>query len=316
MKYCIIFSKLNILNANSLTDLTWGFPSISAFLGFGKRIERELKFNNGYNFNFNGIGIVSHYTNQRTYKDQGKTRFIQSKNPFQYEYQKQDKGAPIIEEGKLDCVVSLLLEVEIKTNSSDELHEIEDKVNLLAQKFRIAGGDIDIHKWRNPEIIPYPLNTDDLSKFHKGIFKKLMPGFALCSRTEFLKSKIEEVDDPLKAFMEFGAIKYREKVEIDKKGKYKVIERTYVPRDYRGWLVPIHVGYYPISEKFKPGEIKGARDSTTPFIFVEPIFSIGEWISPHRIKSISDIIWRYSIKKNIEDKEFYLFENSNQNWED
>ncbi len=34
-----------------------------------------------------------------------------------------------------------------------------------------------------------------------------------------------------------------------------------------------------------------ARDADTPLAFVESVYSLGEWISPHRLHSVDDLFW-------------------------
>jgi CRISPR-associated protein Csy2 len=58
-----------------------------------------------------------------------------------------------------------------------------------------------------------------------------------------------------------------------------------------GWTVPIPVGYTALSELHAPGTVAGARDTKTPFRFVETIWSMGQWISPHRLKCLDDLFW-------------------------
>ena len=58
-----------------------------------------------------------------------------------------------------------------------------------------------------------------------------------------------------------------------------------------GWLVPIPVGYSALSELYKAGEVQNARDPNVPFRFVESMYSIGEWSSPHRLASLSELLW-------------------------
>ena len=43
----------------------------------------------------------------------------------------------------------------------------------------------------------------------------------------------------------------------------------------------------------KAGEVDNARDPTVPFCFVEAIYGIGEWLSPHRLESLEEVLWRY-----------------------
>lgn len=58
-----------------------------------------------------------------------------------------------------------------------------------------------------------------------------------------------------------------------------------------GWIVPIPVGYGALSDVFPAGSVVSARDADTDFRFVESLFSIGQWIGPHRLQSISQLLW-------------------------
>jgi CRISPR-associated protein Csy2 len=40
-----------------------------------------------------------------------------------------------------------------------------------------------------------------------------------------------------------------------------------------------------------PGSVANARDATTPFRFVESLYSMGEWIGAHRLRSAQDLLW-------------------------
>jgi CRISPR-associated protein Csy2 len=64
-----------------------------------------------------------------------------------------------------------------------------------------------------------------------------------------------------------------------------------VSRRKPGWLVPLPMGYAAISPLYAPGEVKNARDNDTPFRFVESVLSLGEWVGPHRIKALQDLLW-------------------------
>jgi CRISPR-associated protein Csy2 len=58
-----------------------------------------------------------------------------------------------------------------------------------------------------------------------------------------------------------------------------------------GWLAPIPVGYGAISTLYQPGDVKNARDKTVPFRFVESLYGLGQWLSPHRIDDLSQLLW-------------------------
>ena len=61
-----------------------------------------------------------------------------------------------------------------------------------------------------------------------------------------------------------------------------------------GWLVPLPIGYAGISALHAPGEVAGARDATTPFRFVESLYSLGQWIGPHRLGQLDQLLWHRS----------------------
>ena len=59
-----------------------------------------------------------------------------------------------------------------------------------------------------------------------------------------------------------------------------------------GWTVPIPVGYASLTGKpYGAGEVAHARDNTTPLAFVESVYSLGEWISPHRLHNVQALLW-------------------------
>lgn len=58
-----------------------------------------------------------------------------------------------------------------------------------------------------------------------------------------------------------------------------------------GWLVPIPVGYAALGELHPPGSVRDARDANTPFRFVEGLYSLGQWISPHRLERPEQLLW-------------------------
>jgi len=57
--------------------------------------------------------------------------------------------------------------------------------------------------------------------------------------------------------------------------------------------VPIPVGYAALTPVAHPaGAARNARDATVPLRFVESVYSLGEWISPHRLHSLIELLWQ------------------------
>lgn len=59
-----------------------------------------------------------------------------------------------------------------------------------------------------------------------------------------------------------------------------------------GWVVPIPVGYAALTAPHPAGSVRNARDATVPLRFVESVYSLGEWISPHRLQSLHQLLWQ------------------------
>lgn len=58
-----------------------------------------------------------------------------------------------------------------------------------------------------------------------------------------------------------------------------------------GWVVPIPVGYAALTPTHAPGAVRNARDATVPLRFVESVYALGEWISPHRLTHLGQVLW-------------------------
>jgi len=56
--------------------------------------------------------------------------------------------------------------------------------------------------------------------------------------------------------------------------------------------VPITIGYKSISGPHPAGSVANSRDPQHPFCFVESMYGVGQWLSPHRIADVRDVIWR------------------------
>ena len=56
--------------------------------------------------------------------------------------------------------------------------------------------------------------------------------------------------------------------------------------------MPIPVGYTALTAPHPAGSVRNARDATVPLRFVESVYSLGEWISPHRLQSLHQLLWQ------------------------
>jgi CRISPR-associated protein Csy2 len=56
-------------------------------------------------------------------------------------------------------------------------------------------------------------------------------------------------------------------------------------------VVPIPIGYGALGDIHPAGTVANARDDKTPFRFVESLYSIGQWVAPHRLTRPEQLLW-------------------------
>lgn len=301
MKSLLLLKHLKVENANAISGLTYGFPAISHFLGFTHLLSRRLQQH--CRLSLAGCAVISHQVQLQSHRlgNRGEQVFSLTRNPLT----KEGSTAPFNEEGKVHLDISLLIECEFTAddlpgNDSplDAQHTLEQWVMTQIATMRLAGGIItQIGKvcWSEQ------LDSLSLRKLAMG----LLPGYALICRNEVLSAHHEarcQQDDTqpelLDSLLDFVTLTSQ-----------SVTEGTSVVWQYQskpdsGFWVPLAVGYQAISPLYPPGTVTAARDSTTPFCFAEAIYTLGQWISPHRINNLAEIFWHYHQQDDL-----YLCEN-------
>ncbi len=294
----IILPRVRVQNANAISSpLTWGFPSITAILGFSHALERKLR--DIYDINFVGVGVVCHKFDPQIFGD-----YVKNFSLMRKPSKKDGNNAALVEEGRVHLTISLIIKAEGSSCalSADEEESFANEIFCLAQTLRIAGGSIlpSLHKSKKfkPVCSSWPSYTDDQLKKSRKILNSLLPGAALLNRENLLNeytANLKETDNSattLDALLNLSTIKYCSKKEDDGSVNWSMEKKS-------GWLVPITVGYQAISELYSPGTVEHARDSVTPFQFVENIYSIGEWKWVHKIDNIEEILWRYKVENDL-----------------
>lgn len=296
MSQYVLIKKLNVQNANAIAGLTYGFPAITNFLGFAHALSRKLP--STLNVHLGGVVVVSHknQVHARQPKGWGDFVFALTRNPLTH----QGKTAPINEEGRMNMQVSLLVEVKGLV-AGDTLTEFELKaqLNQLIPTLRLAGGQI--LGFESCEL----LNTEEKQAY---AVRRLMPGFVLIDRHEYLAEHYEQLkaeqDDAclFDAWCDFAQLTYRaSQTESEQVEENRDIEATaikaqwsYVAKPKPGYLVPIATGYCAISPLYTSGEVANVRDNTVPVTFAETAYSVGEWLSVHRLQNIETALWHYA----------------------
>jgi CRISPR-associated protein Csy2 len=311
MSQYLVLSHIDVQNANSIAGLTWGFPAITQFLGFTHALSRKISnsYDGQYPTELTGCAVVAHAIHNKVYqaKQYADFEFLQSKNPPVLAKHK-NVSPPIIEEGKMNLTVSLVIEIgSTLTLTTDEIKQFEQQVLTLSSRMRLAGGTILNIKQAKLLTASTPKQQTDMLRKIKRL---TLPGFALFDRNTHLQEHYQsllenhekgdnEQGKPqlLDAWLDFSALKYKAKPLLAK-GESTPDENTpanweYVAKPFSGYLVPLMTGYKAISELYDEGAVLNTRDEITPARFVEAIHSIGEWKGVHSIKNVNDIIWRY-----------------------
>ena len=290
----ILLPRLQIQNANAVSGpLTWGFPSPTAFTGFVHALQRRLtdEFQQG----FGGVGIVCHKFEPQVSRPAGKhTKVFQlTRNPLG----KDGKTAAITEEGRVHMEVSLLFTL-YDSVGSDQQEYLAFKIMEVVHTMRLAGGSIlpqrqgKRYEAQLTSLSPSQMEQD---KTFRKLRRQLLPGFALVQREDRLEAHLIEMRESNSHATALDALLdlTRLNIEPGQANPDKPDETQWTIHKNPGWLVPIPVGYAAISPIYKPGEVLNTRDAETPFRFVENLYSLGEWISPHRLTTLGQLLWHY-----------------------
>lgn len=303
MNHYLVLSHTEVQNANTVAGFTWGFPAITQFLGFIHALGLKCNevFKEDYTFSTVGCAVVANNVTQKTFWNKGNYEFLQTKRTPTFAKDKSS-SPPIIEEGKLNMIVSLIVELEGELPvTSEAIKVFEENIKTLCCSMRIAGGTVlDI---KQVKLFSHSTSEEQDKKLRRKIKSLVMSGFVLKDRSQYLANHCEHLlaDDPnskkLDAWLDFSALKQQAQL-IEGATNYEA-EWSYAPKPEKGYLVPIMVGYKAISELYQAGEVANVRDPNVPTRFVEAIHSVGEWIGAHRIDDIDDFIWRYEYQDDI-----------------
>ncbi|MGD7069555.1 type I-F CRISPR-associated protein Csy2 [Acetobacter sp. AAB5] len=293
----LVLPRLWVQNANAISSpMTHGFPSITAFMGFMWALGRRLHQNGIQDVFFEAVGVVCHDFQELTGGNGFRKAFRLTRNPLT----KSGATAPIIEEGRIHLDISIVFGVTCerwRTDNSETYAKDLGIIREIVSGMRCAGGSIMAHHGIGT-IIPAPwifdAPVDDEDRSYQRLRYRLMPGFALIERQDVLTSRLKYLRaiSPQANLMDAWLSMCRHEwkwVPADHEGDIENGEwKSEASRD---WLVPITVGYAGLLPACPAGTVEGARQSDVPFQFAEALYSIGEWISPHRLSSPTSLLW-------------------------
>jgi CRISPR-associated protein Csy2 len=292
----LLLPRLKVQNANAISGpMSWGFPAPSAFTGFVHALSRRLPRALDMDIALDAVGIVCHEFEPQMAGGYVKS-FRLTRNP------NDENGDPpaFVEEGRTHFEVSLLIGVRGDVLRGDsELLSVAKRILSHAQGQRLAGGSI----LPTPDDFPHepalkllPEAREEMDAFYRKLRRRLLPGFALVGRDDKLQQRLHELrqtasdSTPLDALLDLCALHWD--CDTTQNEKHEPATAWKI-RPRRGWLVPVPVGYAGISPLYDASTVQNARDKTVPFRFVESIYSLGEWISPHRIDDPRRLLWHH-----------------------
>ena len=304
----LVFPHLRVQNANAISSpLTHGFPSMTAFTGLMWALERKL-VQAGIPLHLLKVGVVCHAHDEQVVDGYVKT-FRLTRNPVD----QHGNTAAIVEEERIHLDITLVFAVAqasaalpLAQAADDPQQELAQRIADVLATLRIAGGTVlpsrkAPGRRTRPWLALLPEDAEAQATAFKQWRRQWLPGYVLVGRDDLLATRLDNLRQTqpdatlLDAWLHAARFNH---------APIPVAEGEAAPADGKvrwadplrgkgsGWTVPIPVGYVSLTGKpYAPGEVAHARDTTTPVAFVESVYSLGEWISPHRLQSVSALLW-------------------------
>lgn len=292
--HLLVLPHLRVQNANAVSSpLTHGFPSMTAFLGLMWALERKAR-QAGIALEFNAVGVVSHGHEEQVTEGGFVKSFRLTRNPVD----KDGSTAAIVEEGRIHLDLSLVFAVHAEDWDAQRQSGDIAMIAGLLSGLRVAGGTVlpaqypHRHRYQ-----PWLANCTGDDEAQRKTFRetcvRLLPGSALVARDDLVNRRLAElrVEHPaatrLDAWLSLSRINWHHDASANNDKSAWSSDR----QKGSGWIVPIPIGYGALGPPHAPGSVPNTRDATTPFRFVESLYSIGEWIGPHRLRSPQQLLW-------------------------
>lgn len=293
----LLLPHLRVQNANAISGpLSWGFPAVTAFTGFVHALQRRLLQDEQLDIELDGVAIVCHHFAAQV-APAGYNTYVFSLNrpgvhtATQAAKLEKDGALPaIVEEGRVHLEVSLLIGVNGDLPAGEGLAE---RILQTALSMRLAGGSV-LPSTQRAQLLERTGSQESDEQVVRKLRRRLLPGFALVGRRDLLTehtTQLQAADpqvDTLDALLDLTRLNI-DPPQADAEQDSPAAGWHVRPRG--GWLVPIPVGYRALGEVQPAGSVRNARDRDTPFCFVESLYSLGQWLSPHRVRDLSELFW-------------------------
>lgn len=304
----LVLPHMRVQNANAISSpLTHGFPSITAFTGLMWALERKLVQAN-IPLQLLKVGVICHAHEEQVVDGYVKT-FSLARNPVG----KDGKTAAIVEEGRIHLDITLVFAVATSGNplmleqaAQHPEHELAHRIAEVLATMRIAGGTLlpsrqGPGRRTRPWLALLPEDADARTAAFKQWRRQWLPGYALVGRDDLLTKRLTHLQQTqpdatlLDAWLHAARFNHAPVPQAEGEAPLpdgKVRWADPLRGKGAGWTVPIPVGYVSLTgQPYARGEVANARDARTPLAFVESVYSMGEWRSPHRLHSVEALLW-------------------------
>ncbi len=288
-EHLLVLPHLSIQNCNAINGSNTYGISITAFIGAMHVLERKARAA-GWDWQFMGVGVVVHDHELQATSGAFVRALHLTRNPLA----KDGSTAAIVEEGRMHLSASLVFGIYSASLPPEGDAEKASQVREWLAGMRLGGGSV----WPNRKVHPkrqqpYWLALGDAPENRSTAFaaikRKLLPGFALVERSDLLPARLAvlQAQNPQATALDAWLSLCRINWHWDARQATWLSDR---PKG-SGWIVPIPVGYAALTDVLPAGSVAHARDSTTPFRFVEGVYAVGEWLGPHRLQHPEDLMW-------------------------
>lgn len=301
----LVLPHLRVQNANAISSpLTHGFPSITAFMGLMWALQRKLA-QQQIPLRLLRVGVICHHHQEQTNPGYVRT-FNLTRNPVD----KDGSTAAIVEEGRMHLRLTLVFSIAMQPGAApaglyhpEQRAEWASQIGQILANMRVAGGTLlpsqpmpgqRVRPWLEPLADTAQQRAEDFRRWRR----QWLPGFALVARDDVLADRLQHLQhlqhlraaQPdatlLDAWLHAARFNYQ---SVEKDGKVRWEDP--LRGKGSGWLVPIPVGYAALTPRHDAGSVRNARDTHTSVRFVESVYSIGEWVSPHRLGELEHLLW-------------------------
>lgn len=265
--------RFQVVHANALHgSLAWGFPAPPAWTGLMTALNLKFKAADKP-WSLEAVTVLPYAFHDITYRTGGDLHFSPPRAPLGRKGDVQ--GIQDIQGGYANLEVAFAFKVTFP----DSWEEVSQAVISSLLTMRFAGGSLFPTRRGRSSVTHLSENPEDDESSQP--FRPWALSSVLTLRPDLLEQHQKDLSEQgnpvskLEAWLDVFAVR-----------------AGTGQRPVAGWLVPVTTGYQSVSPLYAPNELKGVRDSQTPFRFAESIWTVGEWVSPFQLGLDAQVFFR------------------------